>query len=474
MKKSQWSWFAAAMLAGCGVAQEEEQVQAADDVAQQSIQELASMPAYSNLSPLFGTMQGSPIVVSNNPENVNREGLLLATEQFTPVNLSTVRRTLSGTNLDSLCPQGSMREFSFYMHHLNDLGAGARYYVFLEPAVAGTAVQFNAFGAAITQMDTGSLNPGVGPSYAVSLALLTGTLPSWVTQTNGSRFVNVAGATVTSRYTLVNLAATTGSSVDARIKVRSTNGQCLRVRVVAAGPANASEQLASDLGRRQFAWGNTAAPCVATSSAWGRPAGTYRFDQWVGSTNVAITTASSTQGWRFLAAPANVESGTSCTPPSGSAPAPSGDNQRAPALGYYSTNTSGATEGRDSDPFSTANYGAEYRMTYRVTNNSGQCVNARLLMTSYPGTRRCQDVALADSKSRHYDGAARVTQSGVALAPVRLFTKCPDGALASTIVSRQLIAGETVTWDVQLFIPGLISIPGAVLLNTCPCGQTCN
>ena len=63
-------------------------------------------------------MQGAPILVSNNPESVNRAGLLLGMDAMNSVDPGKVTRRLTGaTTLDSVCTAGGMREFSFYMHH---------------------------------------------------------------------------------------------------------------------------------------------------------------------------------------------------------------------------------------------------------------------------------------------------------------------------------------------------------------------
>jgi hypothetical protein len=475
--------FAGALAAACGGTMDAEAPHA-EPVAQ--VESALTIPAYGALAAMAGTMDGAPIVTSNNPESVSREGLLLAMDQMTPADVNTVRRVLSSVSLDSVgCPSGGLKEFAFYMHHLNQLGANARYYVFVEPAVAGQAVTFNAYGSAITQLDTGPLDPGNSPSYYVSLAAVTGALPAGVGTAGGSRFINLVNQSITSQFALVNLGANAGTSVDARIKVRSTNNTCMKVRVVAASSVNATTSLAYTLSKRAYAWGNIpttastvgGAPCTDSQSiGWGRPAGTYKFERWNGTfATQTLTVANSVRGWKLLAAPTNREyidsTGVSRCEPSTSDISPSSNAQRAPALSYYYTNTSGQTEGRDSDPNSTANYGAEYRLRYPVTNNTGQCVNARLLLTSYPAGNLCS--AATAALTRHYDGAARVTQNGTLLPATRLFTKCPVGPTSTTIVSKQLVAGETVTWDVQFFVPGLISIPAGVLLASCPCGQTC-
>lgn len=425
---------------------------------------------------LPGTMEGAPLITSNNPESVNREGLLMSTTQLVPTAANLVRRTLSSVSLDARCPDGSLKEFAFYMHHLNQLGRGARYYVLVEPP-AGTSATFNAYGAAVTQLDTGSLDPGRSPSYHVSRAVVAGALPSGFSTRHGSQFVNVSGTSIRGPHALISLSADPSTSVDARVEVRATSG-CLVVRVVAATAANGSVARADALGKRAFAWGNVpstastsgGAPCTdASSIGWGRPAGTYRHERWAGAfSTVSITSASSVNGWKLLAAPANREVNGVCEPGAPD-PSPSSNAQRSPALSHYRTNTSGQTEGRDSDPFSTGNYGAEYTLAVPVRNTTAQCVTARLVIASYPGGRRCSEVPIASSKTRHYDGAARVTQDGTQLAPVRLFTKCPDGNRSSTVATKRLQAGQTVNWNLKFFVPGLISIPQGLLLVTDPC-----
>ncbi len=437
----------------------------------------AAQPAFTNLASLPGTMEGSPIISSNNPESVSREGLLLSTDQIT-ITGNALRRTLSNTNLGQGCPAGTLKEFAFYMHHLNNIGTGARYYVILEPATAGTTLTFNAYGAAISQFDTGSLDPGKSPSYKVSESLLMGRLASGVATSGGSTFVNLAGQSMNGPFAIVNLRADSGNSVDARVKVRAAS--CVRVRVVAATEANGSVAKATALGRTQFAYGNIptqsgkpgGAPCTdAAGIGWGRSAGIYQFERWSGATNVGISTAASTQGWKFLAAPSNTLSNGNCVmnPPTAT---PSSDSQRSNALGYYFTNTSGESSLRDSDPWSTSNYGAEYKLSFNTTNRSGRCVLARLQLTNYPGRKLCSAVPLADSRSRAYDGAFKVTQNGVALTSLaRVATKCPASSTlpeVSTIARKILTVNESVRWDVQTFIPGLISAPAGLLMVSEP------
>ncbi len=433
-----------------------------------------AQPAFGSLQDLPGRMEGAPMIISNNPESVNREGLILGTMQMSPQDPNTVRRTLSSTDYGQNCPAGSLREFAFYMHHFNqNLGNGARFYVLLEPATAGSSVTFNAYGAAISELDTGSLDAGKSPSYAVGLAILKSPagLPNTVGTANGSTFVKLFDQTISGVFALVNLRTDNSKSVDARIKVRA-NG-CLTVRVVATRAVNGSVALANSLSKRAYAWGNVpsgqgpgGAPCTDPDNiGWGRPAGIYQYEIWRGGLSVPINSANSSQGWELLLAPPNQQVGSDCRM-NPSTTTPSSNSQRSPALGYYYTNTSGASEGRDSDPWSTANYGVEYQLNFAAFNQTAQCVDAKLQLSSYPGQQPCADSAA--SASRHYDGVFKVTENGTLKPLARVFTKCPAGPRVSTITSKIMQPQELVDWDVQFFIPGLISIPAGILLNTTP------
>jgi Protein of unknown function (DUF3370) len=480
---------------------------------------IAQAQTWSQLNALPGTMEGMPLINSNNPESVSREGLLLATDPMISTDTARVTRSLTTGTLDASCPAGSLKEFAFYMHHLLAAPSAAdaqveRVFVIVEPA--GANATFNAYGAAISQRDItvpagqGTLDPGRSPSYSVSLASLTGTLPSWVTSTTyGSQFINLSGQTITGAFALANLRGTQSASLDARIKVRATSG-CLKVRVVAASAANGTLAAANTLGKNVYAWGNVAstynssgqqlvfggAPCSSRQPqsangsynwiGWGRSAGIYRYERWAGTNNVSLTSTNQNAGYRFLAAPSNLinTTNTSTTTPSGACnpttvdPSPSSNAQRSPALRYYSSNTAGVSGGRDSDPWTTANYGAEYLLTHNVTNNSGACITARLQITMYPGQQQC--ATYTGSATRHWDGAFKIVQNGVLQPIVRNYVKCNDSpgstnpnipatrVTASTIASKVMTPGETVSWQVQGFVPGLISAPGAFLVNSAP------
>ncbi len=506
---------------------------------------IAHAQTYQSLSPLPGSMQGVPIVVSNNPESVSRAGLLLGMDAMNSTDPNRVTRRLTGAaSLDTVCASGGMREFSFYMHHILGEPNGTdatvdRIYLILEP-VGGSAT-FTAYGVAISQRDIlvpteYTLDPGRSPSYTVARVLVTGAMPSWVGTANGSQIVNIptsAPRTITSPSQIFQLrggSTPKGASLDARITFRASAG-CLRARVVAAPATVTTATAANDLGKSLYAWGNVpttykvdgttnisgGTPCTSRQSqipnssnynwsGWGRPAGIYQYNKWIGTVPVSLTsTTGQALGYRYLAAPANLMQAPStspvtmpsgvCNPQVGAPASPSGDAQRPLALRYYSSNTStyapGVPADRDSDKFSTANYGAEYNVVYNVTNNSGSCMKAQLVFTAYPGTQACAAFT-GDPSTRHYDGDFKITTGGVAgSSVVRAYIKCntstkvtpgtdgtwgipADPVTEKVLAERVLGTGTTnrsVSWTAQNFIPGLISIPAAMLVRSVP--STC-
>jgi hypothetical protein len=509
---------------------------------------VAHAQTYSQLNDLPGGMQGAPMMVSNNPEAVNRAGLLLGMDPMTSTNAGRATRNLTTGVIDSGCPSGGMKQFSFYMHHLLQAPASAgdaqvdRIYLILEP-VGGSAT-FSAFGVAISQRDiiedpnnlppaneSYTLDPGRSPSYSVSKALVTGALPNWVGSTNGSKIISYPASPITSQRTITQPteifllkggSTPLNASMDARITFNASSG-CLRARVVAAPNTITTATAANDLGKSLYAWGNVATtykpdntvnisggtPCSSRQSqnldgtynwtGWGRPAGIYQFNKWVGTVPVSLSSNNQTVGYRYLAAPSNLIKSTNITTTPGGVCDPtstpfalSSDAQRAPALRYYDGNTSGTTGGvlgqfansRDSDKFSTSNYGVEYMMTYNVTNTSTSCMKAQLIFTAYPATQQCA-LYSAGAATRHYDGEFKITQ-GVATAVIKkAYIKCntsvkttpyiPAERVTEAVLAEQVLGiastNKTVTWTAQNFIPGLISLPGAMLVRSVP--STC-
>jgi hypothetical protein len=436
-----------------------------------------SSPLYQNLSALPGGGNGSPIIISNNPESVNREGLLFGTKDMTPLDLNRIQRFLTTQNIEAGCPAGSLKEFSFYMHHFNQsLGDGGRFYLLLTPASAGTSVSFTSYGVAISEDDTGSLAIGRSPSYKVSESLALGQLAPNVATTQGSKFYNGTAQTIAAdtTFALINMRASPNKSVDARVRVRAS--ACLNVAVVATTAANGAVAKAAALAKTAYGYGNISTqgstlggePCSnASRTGWGRPAGVYRYERWNGTVLAPINQTASTQGWKFLAAPTNkIDQNGRCVPNAG-------ESQRSEAITHYFRNTDSLSKGNDSDRFSTSQYGVEYQMRFTATNNTGRCVVARLQLTAYPGQLQCSTVvATATSPSRNFDGAVRIVRDGGAATTKQITVKCPASTTipsVADIATATLGAGSKVDWDLRAHIPGLISAPAGLLLKTEAC-----
>lgn len=440
-------------------------------------------PPWAKLEPLFGGLTGDLLVISNNPEGPSTEGLLMATEDnpLPKENAARFHRKLSNTTLEAGCPPGSLKAFSFYMHHLNQLGATGRIHVFVEPA-GDKRVEYKVWGAGASQLDTGSLDPGKSPSYRVAEALLKGQLA--VSGEGGSTFVNGAGHADPGHPTpVLGLLAAPGGSVDARLKVRSTNGVPLKCRVVVSKERAAAEAYA--LSKRQFAQGNIQCPCCRAPYAWGTPSGVYPHERWEGAICLDIQQPRTVRGFRFDSAPVNrlveqkpAQAGGKSTyvcVPGNSEPLGSGNNQRGAAVGYYNWNNWNEfrvngqlikSNHRDSDPFSTASYGGEYVLTFTMKNSSGACVDARLMFASYPGEKHPRDVK--GGPTRFWDGGFSVQEDGATAQYVRVFTKA-GVQMFVPLISKKMQPGTQVSWKIRTFVPGLISIPGALIVSTAAC-----
>lgn len=434
----------------------------------------SQVPEWAQLAPMFGGMSGSPIIVSNNPESVGRPGLLFGTEDLHIKDGGTFQRKLSSTNFQEGCPPGTLREFTFYMHHMNIMHARGGFYLFVTPV--GAAAKVNAWGAAVSQRDTGSLDPQHSPSFRVSEALIKGTVAVGG-GSGGSGMINLSNHVVPQDkpFAIFHLQAdadTGNKSCDARIKIRSDTP--LKVKVVASTVND--EAAAYALATQQYAHGNVTCPCCRSDSGWGVPTGVYSHDTWEGAISLALDRVGMVQGWRFDTAPGNHLVGHECVPTSSAAPG-TGNNQRAAALGYYNWNNTPrfigngrnvVSNNRDSDPFSTASYGGEYKLEWVLKNTSSACLNFKLTFVSYPGTNHPSKAK--PTATRFWDGVFSVQKDQEAKTPVNVFTKV--GAMSKQLISANIQPGDTMKISIRTFVPGLISIPAAIILTSETCQRT--
>jgi len=472
-------------------------------------------PEYAALAPLFGGFSGPPIVLSNNPESLSRHGLLCGTEPMTPKKGGMYSRTLVVSGSTALTAA------SFYMHHIVKGNLNATQFLLLvKPHGNEERVEFNAWGAAVTLGNQWSM--GQTPSFRAQQAVVTGAL--W--QRNAqSLMINHRGAaaTRTSPYAIFSLPANQGFSADARVHIVSTNQKPFQLRAVAAPGGSDSDQ-AWAFADQQYAYGNIQCPCcrgeivkdkkkmlpedgVFGGYGWGTPAGVYAHDRWTGETSVTLEQASSSQGWKFLAAPSNryAEPGTprnvrrengrvrllgtpfgTCAPGSSDAVG-TGTNQRPAAIAFYekspnvdpnSRHSENAypCEMRDSDPFSTSCYGGELELVWHLSNKAPSCVSVRLVFASYIGGRHPRNAAVGADK-RGWDGMMSVSLKDPSSAEWVLadrkhtYVLTRGGQLVQQLVAFRLEKDAAKDIKVRTFVPGLIILPHGFILKTEPCAR---
>jgi hypothetical protein len=472
-------------------------------------------PEYDALDPLFGGFAGPPIVISNNPESLSRQGLLCATEPMTPSQGGTYSRTLVVKGSTALT------KASFYMHHIVKGTLGATQFVLLaKPHGNHPSVKINAWGAAVTLGSTWAM--GQTPSFRVQQAVATGRL--WQ-RNERAVMVNLRGAEAKANAPLAifSLPANQAFSADARVHIVSEDDVPFQLRCVAApGGSDAAEAWA--FSSRQYAYGNIQCPCcrgvisrngqemrpeqgVFGGYGWGTPCGVYENDRWVGGLTVDITAASSTRGWKFLAAPTNrytepsgqrtvrrengrvVVTGApfgTCAPGS-SEPAGTGANQRPAAIAFYekSPNVDPNSrhsenpypcEGRDSDPFSTSCYGGEFELDWRVRNSAPSCISVRLLFASYVSGKHPTKSNVGADK-RAWDGMMSVSLKDPTSTEWTLangqhtYVLTRGGELVHQLISFRLEKGQSKDIKVRTFVPGLIVLPHGFILKTEPCAR---
>jgi len=370
----------------------------------------APEPKWDELEPLPGGGDGVPIVISNNPEIFTGTGLLAGSVQ---PSASSARGTTQ--------PLPALTDFAYYLFHINRTGGTKRVFL-LASTIGDWPVSATVNGA----LSANAWSPGASASVQTAKAL--------VTHYPISRVVDVLpGKPAALGYIDVRH----GHCVDGRFVVRSTGG--LHVRDVAA-PYGASAEDALTLAGARFAPGEIKSPNPATG-AMGRCAGLYRHDRWSGSVALEIGETPFVRGFRF--------------------------DERAQAFPGLATY-------RDSDPNSSGNYGSIYELELAITNATGREALVSVEFASYPAQIAPNDLKdywafLAKRgwalPTRLWDGPAAVTLGGKERV-VSIFTKpSSPNAMRSSLASRVLSAGANEKLRLRIPVPGLISIPAAILVR---------
>ncbi|MBM4359246.1 MAG: hypothetical protein FJ096_14180 [Deltaproteobacteria bacterium] len=370
----------------------------------------APEPKWADLEPLPGGGDGVPILISNNPEIFTSTGLLAG----------SVQPKLGGTR-GTTQPIPPLTDFAYYLFHINRTGGTKRVFLLASPAVDGP----------VSATVNGALNAN---AWAPGASTSVHTAKSMLTRYPIARTIDVLPGKAAA---LGYIDVWNGHSVDGRFAIRATGG--LHVWDVAA-PYGASTAEAFALAQSRFAPGEIKSPNAATG-AMGRCAGLYRHERWGGATPIEVAETPFVRGFRF--------------------------DERAQAFPGVATYT-------DSDPNSSGNYGSIYELEFVVSNATSRDARVSLEFASYPAQIAPNDLKeywafLAKRgwaiPTRLWDGHATVALGGKErLVPI--FTKpTSPNAMRASLASLVLAPSASETIRVRIPVPGLISIPGALLVR---------
>ncbi len=402
--------WAALVLGGCG---EEADREVEPESASEEIKaawDRVKAPAWGALEALPGGLDEAPLFVSNNPEIFHGDGLLAGT-------YGAPGRNFPATKFEAGCPAGTARSMDVYTFHINKTGSQKK-----------VALLVSAVGGDAKVVVEGAINAnqwamGKSSSWATSRDML-GAWPHKKTIQLKAQKVAEAGSIVVGQ----------GNPVDTRYRIRVTEGSgCLVVREV-AGPAGAGVDALLGLGQKTNAPGEIKSPSKSTG-AFGRTAGVYRGTTWAGAASLDITEPTTLRGYRF-----------------------DSQEQAAESYAVYA----------DSNPRGVGNYGVLYDLDFSVQNRTAGCINVTAALDAYPKQLHPNQMGkfLAENKdpdpTRFWDGVARINNSTLS---VLTTPKNPEQPLAS----GKLAPGKGLVWTFAIPVPGLISIPGAIVFKTDPC-----
>jgi hypothetical protein len=223
-------------------------------------------PAFKDLSPLPGGGTGEPLFISNNPEEVESNGLLGGT-----VMPKRTTRSMSGS-----IP--SLQKFGYYLHHINKTGGTRRLYV-LASTPATRPVKVQVRGA----INANSWSPGQSAPVQTARGLLKNPMPI------DREIVIQPGSAAALSYIEVKHTHV----VDGRLFIEADGPLIVRDVLV---PAGASASVALELGMSHDAEGHIAR---AGGGKMGRCAGLYQYGRWKGSLGATVDEVPFSMGYRF-------------------------------------------------------------------------------------------------------------------------------------------------------------------------------
>jgi hypothetical protein len=218
------------------------------------------------VQPLGGSLSGSTIVVSNNPEKITSPGLLFSTGS------SAQRRSGTAT---------AVKKGVLYLFHINTSGQDTQLRV-LVTNPGRQAVTLKYKGALYNSQQT-PLTTGVasGPSYAVANDWAKGNLSiNGTVKLEASKATQIASIDFPSSTVNGRVRST---MLDGRLEFEASDGVYIYVMATPAG-SGLREAVTMAL-NGSFATGELK---PESRNAYGRSAGIYRFAEWLGTTKLEL------------------------------------------------------------------------------------------------------------------------------------------------------------------------------------------
>jgi hypothetical protein len=223
-------------------------------------------PAFKDLLPLPGGGTGEPLFISNNPEEVESNGLLGGT-----VMPKRTDRSMTGR-------MPSLEKFGLYLHHINKTGGTRRLFV-VASTPATTPVKVRVRGA----INANSWAPGQSAPVQTARGLLAGKMPI------DRELVIQPGSTAALSYIEVRHTHV----VDGRLFIEADGPLIVRDVLV---PSGASASVALELGMSHDAKGHIAR---AGGGKMGRCGGLYQYGRWKGSLSATVDDVPFSMGFKF-------------------------------------------------------------------------------------------------------------------------------------------------------------------------------
>lgn len=400
---------------------------------------------WDQMAALGGDPSGVPLFVSNNPEHVESYGIL-AGVPYPGLSLQGAQRKAGAPEaqwsraiIDERCPNGGMREFGVYLAHIlpSSLGSGRRLTLAVVPESDGT-VEVRG------QMGTTDWS-----SNGVSLTTTT----HWLGAEVAKSFF-FGGEPTQSLHAVAGKLLTIDSEVakslvEGRYHIESDT--CLHPFTIAHS-AGLGGVLPGHYAKGDVKW-----PGWSNGQGYGRAAGVYEGDEFVGQQTITIDEIPSVQGVGMLTSSDSMD-----------------------ALANHG----------DSAKILFGNYGVLYDHTLKIDNHGEQCVEAKVELVSYmdrnatsdrtPTVQFFLDTAGAYTPSMFWNGPVEATadattkqsQAILRYAPTSAEQADPTRAMASMrheLASVRIEVGGTEDVRVRFPVPGYIVAPVALTVDARPC-----